>query len=188
MCMVMLFFKFPAWLFKTTGGVFIFCFVTQILTLLIMNESMCTGEDADAIKITDPTYQCGLGSDGSVSIVAAIFYLGMGITILFCPVPQKAVFGTCFGNCLKDGCGGDEEACGCCGEDATQGAVVETSGTRSGGNNRSVGVEQAHNSTVTETYNADGTVSVKDERINPDGTTTVSITTRPNASALSASV
>jgi len=184
-CIFMLFFKFPACMFKTIGGVFIFCFATQMLTLLALMD--CTGDSADALKIADPAFQCNLGSDGAISIAAAILYLVLGVTILVCPVPKTAVL-TCFGDCCKNICGEDEEACGCCSEDATQGAVIETSGTRGGGNTSSTGVNQASNSTVTETNNDDGTVTVKEEQINPDGSITVSVTTRSNASAVSASV
>jgi len=198
-CLFMLFFKFPAWLFKTIGGVFIFCFVTQMLTLLILNHSICSGEAANALKIQDEAYQCNIGTDGVTSIMAAAFYLGLGITILVCPVPKTAVI-TCMGDCCKDACGEDEEAgCGCCGEDATKGAVagaIETAST-SGPKGEtssipgSIGGEQsskAVDSTVTETYNDDGTVTIKTERTNADGSTSVSVTTKPVAPAASTPV
>ena len=156
-CIFMLFFKFPAWLFKTIGGVFIFCFATQMLTLLILNESLCNGEDADAAKIVDPAFQCNLGSDGATSIAAAIFYLGIGITILVCPVPKTAVL-TCFGGCCKNICGEDEEACGCCSEDATLGAVIETAGTPGGGNISSIGAA-GHHIAVQLVHSAVGTAA-----------------------------
>lgn len=198
-CIFMLFFKFPAWLFKTIGGVFIFCFVTQMLTLIILNHSICAGEAANALKIQDEAYQCNIGPDGVTSIMAAVFYLGLGITILVCPVPKTAVI-TCMGDCCKDVCGEDEEAgCGCRGEDATKGVVTveieTTSASGPKGENSSIpgsiGIEQSskvNDSTVTETYNDDGTVTVKAERTNPDGSTTVSITTKPVAPAASTSV
>jgi len=169
-CTFMLFFRFPPWLFKTIGGLYIFCFATQMLTLLILNEDICNGDDADALKVQDPAYQCNLGTDGVTSIVAGIFYLGIGITVLVCPVPKTQVVTCCKCDCCEDD---GEEGGGCCGEDATEGAVTNTSGPGVGGSNNG-------NITVTETLNDDGTVTVKEERTNPDGSITVSVTTKPN--------
>mmetsp|Transcript_6658 Transcript_6658/g.8808 ORF Transcript_6658/g.8808 Transcript_6658/m.8808 type:complete len:221 (+) Transcript_6658:240-902(+) len=164
-CLFMLFFRFPAWLFKTVGGLYIFCFATQMLTLLVLNEDLCNGDAADALKLQDPSYQCSLGQDGATSIVAGIFFfLAIGITILVCPVPKTQVITCCNADCCTDG---DEEGGGCCGGDA---------------------VEEAQNVTVTEIYNDDGTVTVKEERLNRDGTVTVSMTTRPVSNKASASV
>ena len=36
-------------------------------------------------------------------------------------------------------------------------------------------------STVTKTYNVDGTITLREERSNLDGSMTVTVTTRPNA-------
>jgi len=178
-CTFMLFFRFPKWLFKTIGGLYIFCFATQMLTLLTLNHDICTGDAADALKLQDPGYQCNLGSDGVTSIMAGIFYLGIGITVLVCPVPKTQVL-TCFKcDCCEDD---GDEGCGCCSEEATQGAVVETSRTGGGGS----GGNNNNNTTVTETYNDDGTVTVKEERTNPDGSITVSVTTKPNPSTSAA--
>lgn len=179
-CMFMLFFRFKPWIFKSVGGLYIFCFVAQILTLLMLNDDTCNGDDADAQKLVDPAFQCNLGSDAVLSIIAAIFYLGIGITVLVCPVPKTQVL-TCLGNCCKDICGeGEEAGCGCCTEDATTGAVVETTNAD--------GITQANRSTVTETYNDDGTIAVREEKTNPDGSTTVSVTTKPSSDPVSASV
>eukprot|EP00579_Thalassiosira_antarctica_P001593 CAMPEP_0201870268 /NCGR_PEP_ID=MMETSP0902-20130614/3431_1 /ASSEMBLY_ACC=CAM_ASM_000551 /TAXON_ID=420261 /ORGANISM="Thalassiosira antarctica, Strain CCMP982" /LENGTH=373 /DNA_ID=CAMNT_0048395855 /DNA_START=94 /DNA_END=1215 /DNA_ORIENTATION=+ len=67
---------------------------------------------------------------------------------------------------------------------------IETSGAHGSGNYSLVGNGPANNSTVTKTYSNDGTVTVREERSYPDGSTTVSVTvtTRPNASDVSASV
>ena len=46
----------------------------------------------------------------------------------------------------------------------------------------------ANNSTVTETYNEDGTITIKEESINADGSKTISITTKPNPAAVCSSV
>ena len=206
-CIFMLFFKFPAWLIKTVGGVFVFCFAAQMLTLLALNHSICNGEAADQLKINDQAYQCGLGPDAVTSIVAAIFYLGIGVTILVCPVPKTAVI-TCMDKCCKDVCVDDEEGgCGCCGEEASVGAVVKAGnssppggeagsipgpivnapgvgGTSIPGSIDATSVEQPNSAdtTVTETYNEDGSVTIKEERVDPtNGSLTVSITTRPAA-------
>ena len=149
-CRFMLIFKFPLWLFKTVGGVFCFCFVTQMLTLVAF---------LDCREVT-----CSVGKDAIIGIVAAIFYLGIGITILVCPVPKTAVIGCC-GDCCKDGC--DEGGCRCCGEESAE-AV----------NN---GVETTK-SFVTETYNVDGSVTVKEEKLNTDGSKTTTVTTRRSQS------
>ena len=173
-CIFMLFFKFPRWLFKTIGGVYCFCFVAQMLTLLALID--CNGEQVDALKAADSNFQCNLGKDAITGIVAAIFYLGIGITMLVCPVPKTAVI-TCCGDCCKEGC--DEGGCDCCGDKSTE-AVKVTNGNRSiQGMSISVNDgEEITNSVVTETFNADGSVTIKEERINIDGSKTVTTTTR----------
>lgn len=177
-CLFQLFFKFPRWLFKTVGGLYIFCFLTQMLTLLMLNHDKCYGEDADKEKLSYPDYGCRLGKDAITAIIAGIFYLGMGITVLICPVPKTAVI-TCCGDCCKGGCG-DEDECGCCAEAGTTGAVIDTSGEKK--------KSEMYNSTVTETYNADGTITIREEKMNPDGSKTIKETIKPNPAAATASV
>lgn len=121
-----------------------------MLTYVAFSHSFCS----DPVK-------CDLGSDGIVGIFAAIFYLGLGITMIVCPVPNSAVL-TCIGEgCCKDG------GCDCCGEEAAQ-VAVET--------------PQVAKQKVLS-YNPDGTVTVSKETINPDGSKTVMVTTRPNEDA-----
>lgn len=182
-CLFMLFFRFPTCLFKTTGGVFLCCSLAQMLTLLMLNDSRCNGENASDTRIVEVghgAYQCSLGPDAVISIIAAIFYLGIGITILLCPVPKTA-FITCCCNCCKGGCSEDEGACGCCDKNASQGAVIETPSAHIGTNNKSVGIKQASKSTWIETQN-DGAITVKEEQIHPEYSRNVSVTTRPNVS------
>lgn len=164
---------------------------SSILILLYrqLNDPDCNGPGADLMKLADDGYKCGLGSDAITAIIAGIFYLGLGITVLVCPVPKTAII-TCIdcAGCCENGCGDDEEGgCGCCGEEGASGAVETT--TKAQRRQINSGQEPAvNNSTVTEQYNKDGTITVTEERINPDGSKTVSVTTRPNPSAVSASV
>ena len=173
-CIFMLFFKFPGWLFKTIGGVYCFCFVAQMLTLLALIE--CNEEETDAVSL----YQCNLGKDAVTGIIAAIFYLGIGITVLVCPIPKTAVISFC-GKCCKDGC--DEGGCDCCNETSVE-EVKSIPGERplQGITDSVNDCKNVTNSAVTETYNADGTVTIKEERINADGSKTVLITKRQSAS------
>lgn len=181
-CLFQLFFKFPKWLFKTIGSLYLFCFVSQMLTLMMLNLPSCKGSLKAAMVDLDENFQCNLGSDAIVAIVAAIFYLGLGITVLVCPVPKTAVI-TCidFTKCCQDGC---NEDCGCCIED---GAVETTSKTQRrmiNNGQASPSPSTSSNITVTETtYNEDGTVTVKEETVHADGSKTVSITTKPQAAA-----
>ena len=158
----------------------------------MLNLPVCSGDLADLRKLDDEGYSCNLGSDAVTAIIAAIFYLGMGITVLVCPVPKTQVINCIdFKKCCQDGCGGEgEEACGCCNESGTTDAVDKEATTTAQRRaiNSGAAAAGAGNSTVTETYNEDGTITVKEERINADGSKTISITTKPNPEAVSASV
>lgn len=151
-----------------------------------MNHPECSGPKADLNKLADDGYKCGLGSDAYTSIIAGVFYLGLGITVLVCPVPKTAII-TCI-DC-KDCCGEDGEGGGCCGEEGSSGAVEKAHRRQiNSGVEQALGGGGVGGSTVTETFNNDGTVTVTQETINPDGSKTVSVTTRPNPSAVSAAV
>ena len=164
-CMFMLIFKFPLWLFKTIGGVYVFCFVSQMLTLLAIQE--CHEQYKDIGEDL-----CKLETDAITGIFAGIFYLGIGITMLVCPVPKTSVIASCHEYVQN---GSDESGCNCCGKQHIQdadnrGSKNDESENSSDGN--------SNTSSAAEKYNADGTVTTKYKRTNPDGSKTVSYITR----------
>lgn len=161
----------------------------------MLNLPACSGDLADLRKLNDEGYTCNLGSDAVTAIIAAIFYLGLGVTVLICPPPKTQVIDCIdFKTCCKDGCSENgEEACGCCGGAGTMNAVengaTSTAQRRAINSGAAAAPVAANNSTVTETYNEDdGTITIKEESINADGSKTISITTKPNPAAVSASV
>jgi len=160
----------------------------------MLNLPACSGDLADLRKLNDEGYTCNLGSDAVTAIIAAIFYLGLGVTVLICPTPKTQVIDCIdFKKCCKDGCSeNDEDACGCCGGAGTMNAVengaTSTAQRRAINSGAAAAPAAASNSTVTETYNEDGTITIKEESINADGSKTISITTKPNPAAVSASV
>ena len=170
----MLGFKFPGGMFKSIGAMYIFCFITQMLTFLILGTSACAGAQADVIKLADPDYKCKLGSDAITAIFAAIFYLGIGLTVLISPVPTTAVINCC------NGCNQEN----CCGEGATKGAVVVPECTLPSDKL----AQQPGNSIVEKTENIDGTTTIKTTTFNPDGSQSVSIITKQSDSVAMASV
>ena len=163
-CMFQLALRFPKWLWRTVAGVFIFCFFSQMLTLVALEE--CKDES-----------KCKLGSDGITSIFAALFYLGIGIAMFICPVPKTAVVTS---NKWTDCCKiGGKGACDCCGEQSTTQATVQDAKK-----NSPVEIDSNNvvNSVTEEKYNADGTITVEEQHVEDDGTKVITITTKQCAS------
>eukprot|EP01082_Thalassiosira_pseudonana_P000296 g346.t1 g346 contig1:838211-839114(-) len=163
-CMFQLALRFPKWLWRTVAGVFIFCFFSQMLTLVVLEE--CKDES-----------KCKLGSDGITSIFAALFYLGIGIAMFVCPIPKTAVVtSNKWTDCCKIGGNG---ACDCCGEQSTTQSTVQDAKK-----NSPVEIDSNNvvNSVTEEKYNADGTITVKEQHVEDDGTKVITITTKQCAS------
>lgn len=98
---------------------------------------------------------CITANDAITAIFAAIFYLGIGLTVLISPVPTTAVINCC------NGCNQEN----CCGEGTTQGAVVVPECTLPSDKL----AQQPGNSMVEKTENLDGTTTIKTTTFNPDG-------------------
>ena len=175
-CFLMLFIKVPRWAFKTLSGCYYFCFVTELLTFLVLNNDVCNGKFNDAIfaKIQmDLGLSCALAADSHTAIVASILFLALGILITICPTPKAPVISA-------KNCGGEN----CCSVKRSTFAgghlQVESESDEDDSHSARYG-DDAHGgvtSTVTETFNPDGTVSVKEETINPDGSKSITITTK----------
>ena len=100
---------------------------------------------------------------GSLScIVATVFFLVLAILILVTPTPKRSV--------VKTLCGGNAS---CCGEEGVHQQVSPVSVPHGNG----------MQATTTETYNADGSVAVKQMHTNPHGSRNVT-TTRNHVSDL----
>lgn len=125
-----------------------------MLTLVALKDTNCKGK-------------CKPSGGAVTAIFAGLFYLGVGINILICPTPKTAAI-IFDGNCCQNGSvqaveGRDNKA-------------YEVPDVHAGDGN-------AENSTVTRTYNADGSLTVTKEVINPNGTKSVTITTSQAAQA-----
>ena len=80
-------------------------------------------------------------------IIAALFYLAIGINIICCPVPKT-------------------RACRCFGEQSVQEVQAQE--------------HKMYEGTVKKTFNVDGSVTIEEQIINPDGSTTIATHTVPS--------
>ena len=184
--LLMLFLKFPRWAFKTLSGCYFFCFATQLLTFLILNNDACNGNINDMIGMEiqqDIGLSCELATDSYTAIVAGIFFLTLGVLILVCPTPKAAVISAqnCGGaSCCSDQQGSLEE-----GQRQVVPEPVQKLASLTVPYNSNVMAapgDAMSESTLTETFNPDGTITIREEKVNYDGSKSITITTKPAAS------
>ena len=99
------FFKFPRWAFKTLGGIYFFCFLTQLLTFFVINNDFCNGKLNNSILEyfnADAGISCDLSTDAYLAISAAVFFLALGILIMVCPTPEKSISRALCNSCFED--------------------------------------------------------------------------------------
>ena len=161
-CFLMFFLKLPRCAFKTLSGCFFFCFVTQLLVFLVLDNDVCNGTINDQVLTlldVDVGLTCDLSTDAHYAIASSVFFLTLGVMIIICPTPQKSVIKAFCDACSEQKYGSQQ--------------VSPSSVTLPSGNNVP---------THTEIYNPDGSVTVKEERVNRDGTKSIVMTSRNVAS------
>lgn len=111
-CLFMLAFRLPRCPFKMLSCCFFFCFCTQLLTFLVLDNDFCNGNINDQFRATlqtDVGLTCKLTTNAHHAIAASVFYLITGIMIIVSSTPKKSVLESLFGNCCEQNCGGGQQ-------------------------------------------------------------------------------
>lgn len=180
-CFSMMFLKLPRWAFKTLSGCYFFCFFTQLLTFLVLNNDACNGKINSDVKANldfDLGIYCDLSNDSYIAIVASIFYLSLGVLILVCPTPKVRIIS-------KTNCG-NVKCCECCEEPNDESEDRPDKIAPLPEKHKNVRTYYYNPQTIppgsikkSKKHHSDGSVVIREEWMNPDGSKSVTHTTIP---------
>lgn len=165
---------------NSSTGTYFVCFIAQLLTFLILNNEICTGSVNDTVlmltKDFDIGLNCSISTRGYCSVFASVFFLILGILIVVCPTPKVHLL----------------KGLTCCGD---KNAGMTKKSVLIGSRNFNCIVTTIHVSILfhvntgcetskkTETHNPDGSITIKEEKHNKDGTKSITIKTKHMRSA-----
>lgn len=112
-CLFMLAFRLHRCHFKMLSCCFFFCFCTQVLTFLVLDNDFCNGIINDQFRTTlqmDAGLTCKLTTNAHHAIAASVSYFITGVMIIVSSTPKKSVLESLFGNCCEQkNCGGGQQ-------------------------------------------------------------------------------